>query len=489
MYVLPAWEAAVLPALDTEVLEEGRRAGSVGDVGASPAPSVQVVEATRGFLTHPLSLVWIVVGLLLLLRLGWDLAIFHRLKRNAKPANGAMWDPPYEQAARALGLKRRVTMHISDRVDIPLAGGFLAPAILLPTAAQAWPEERRRVVLLHELAHIERSDFLANVLAQLACALNWFNPLAWLAAHKLRIECECACDDRVVATGIRASDYGHQLVEVARGLVGRSSARGPVLAVARRSDLEERLRRLFDRAPRRTALSRKQHILLVLLVAAAVLPLATFKATPTAAPVQVTQAEPSRPIEAEPPPPPPVAQLRVEIPEALNPGGAITVHLPVDGPLSLTIYDLMGKRVATLVDRVFESGSYRFALPETDLLPATYILVAQLSEEKSVRRLQVGRQGTSAPPPPPVETAKLRLELPEALNPGGEISVHLPTDGPLTLTIYDQQGNTVQKLVDRPFRAGSYRFALPEDDVPPGTYFLVAQLNEKKTTSRLQVRP
>jgi hypothetical protein len=230
-----------------------------------------------------------------------------------------------------------------------------------------------------------------------------------------------------------------------------------------------------------------------------VLPLATFKATPTAAPVQVTQAEPSRPIEAEPPPPPPVAQLRVEIPDALNPGGAITVHLPVDGPLSLTIYDLMGKRVATLVDRVFESGSYRFALPETDLPPATYILVAQLSEEKSVRRLQVGRQGTSAPepprpveiapPPPPVETAKLRLELPEALNPGGEISVHLPTDGPLTLTIYDQQGNTVQKLVDRPFRAGSSRFALPEDDVPPGTYFLVAQLNEKKTTSRLQVRP
>ena len=62
---------------------------------------------------------------------------------------------------------------------MPMTFGVLRPTVLLPEEARAWSGERRRVVLLHELAHVLRGDAVTHLLARTALALHWWNPLAW----------------------------------------------------------------------------------------------------------------------------------------------------------------------------------------------------------------------------------------------------------------------------------------------------------------------
>ena len=99
---------------------------------------------------------------------------------------------------------------------MPMAAGLLHPAVLLPEDAEAWPGEQRRAVLTHELGHVKRHDCLTQALAHAACALYWFHPLAWVAAWRLRVERERACDDLVLRAGASGPDYADQLLQLAR---------------------------------------------------------------------------------------------------------------------------------------------------------------------------------------------------------------------------------------------------------------------------------
>ncbi len=101
----------------------------------------------------------------------------------------------------------------------PMTWGCRRPVLLLPASVlEEWPAERLRAVLLHELAHIARLDWLTQIVAQLACALYWFNPLVWKMAGAMEREAEQACDDRVLLAGVEASDYACHLLEVVKSL-------------------------------------------------------------------------------------------------------------------------------------------------------------------------------------------------------------------------------------------------------------------------------
>jgi HEAT repeat protein/beta-lactamase regulating signal transducer with metallopeptidase domain len=192
-------------------------------------------------------------------------------------------DAPWLDEAQALAWMlelRNVRFLRGGAGTMPMAWGILRPSVVMPADADTWPVHRLRVVLLHELAHVKRRDCLTHLVAQLACAAYWFNPLAWMAARRLRTERERACDDLVLAAGTRGSDYADQLLDIARVMrAGRFPAiiAGASLAMAHRSQLEGRLMAILDPTVPRRGLTRARAAAAAVAFAIFIVPVASVQ--------------------------------------------------------------------------------------------------------------------------------------------------------------------------------------------------------------------
>ena len=164
--------------------------------------------------------------------------------RGAHPLPALEWTQLLRESCESLRLGRPVTLLQSPGDVMPMTWGWWRPVVLLPAAAAQWPEARRRVVLLHELAHVKRWDYLTQTVAQLVCALYWFNPLVWLATRQMCVEREGACDDLVLAGGCKASDYANQLVEIAGSF--QRVPQMAAIAMARSPQLAGRIAAIVD---------------------------------------------------------------------------------------------------------------------------------------------------------------------------------------------------------------------------------------------------
>ena len=178
----------------------------------------------------------------------------------------------------ALALRDSVDILETRVGSMPLTFGFFRPAVLLPADAAAWTQERRRVVLLHELAHVRRGDAATHLLARIGLHLYWWNPLAWAAWREFVKERERAADDLVLHAGACASEYAGHLLDIARSLETAPAAGWAAIAMARRSQLEGRLVALLDSRVNRNP-SRRAAVWLAVCVALVItLPLAVLRA-------------------------------------------------------------------------------------------------------------------------------------------------------------------------------------------------------------------
>ena len=196
------------------------------------------------------------------------------IRLHATPATYALDDA--EAVKTGLGISRRVEVVESARAPVPLACGFLRPTVVLPQGAATWPAGRLHTVLCHELTHIRRHDVVAQSLGNAACCIYWFQPLAWMAARRLRQEREGACDDAVLSGGTPAHEYAADLMEMARGLAHRRHTRAAAAAMAELGDLESRIRGLFDRHRNRQPLRTRLVVATVTAAAAMLLPVASL---------------------------------------------------------------------------------------------------------------------------------------------------------------------------------------------------------------------
>ncbi len=195
---------------------------------------------------------------------------------HAAPAGYAQ--PMVADLAKSLGLRRPVRAFETAAAPMPLTWGILRPVVVLPDDARRWPEARLRSVVLHELMHVARFDLLAQAVAQAACCLYWFHPLAWVGWRQLRKERERACDDAVLVRGVAAHDYAGHLLDSVRSMAARRSPWVDAPAMAESSDLESRVRAMLDPKRSRQPLSRRAALAVGLAVAAIWVPLAAIHA-------------------------------------------------------------------------------------------------------------------------------------------------------------------------------------------------------------------
>jgi hypothetical protein len=188
------------------------------------------------------------------LLLGWLGAGVWRLRRMA--ANGQVWlegTARMNELAHESGIRRAALVLLSDETAVPLTFGFRRSTILLPRSASAWSEGELRRALRHELEHVRREDWLAQLAARAVCALYWAHPLVWFAWRRFCFEAERACDDAVVARFTETEDYASQLVTLARHA---RHAAVPALGMASPSRLAQRVRALLDPAQQRGPMGR-----------------------------------------------------------------------------------------------------------------------------------------------------------------------------------------------------------------------------------------
>lgn len=193
--------------------------------------------------------------------------------RGASRLGGAEWMRVLAAAERQTRPGRRPELRGSPATDVPFSYGWIRPAIVLPSSSGDWTADRRRVVLLHELIHIRRQDWLWNAIAQGACAVYWFHPLAWPALSRFRDEQERSCDDAVLRAGMGQSAYAEHLVSLARAVSSPA-----VLCMAGTTGLDRRVEALLDPLRKRGGLRRELCAAALVVAVACVVPVAALRA-------------------------------------------------------------------------------------------------------------------------------------------------------------------------------------------------------------------
>ncbi len=226
-------------------------------------------------LTGLLAAVWMAGVLVVLGRLVVGMIVTSVIARRGVPLDGRAWTLMLNRVRARLGIQAPVRLVSSRHAKVPYTCGVISPIVVLPEEVEDWSDERRRAVLLHELAHFTRGDMIAHLLSQLACALHWFNPLVWLGARRLRSESERACDDLVLRAGAVPSEYAGHLIEIVR-TAGRSWTPVVALPMARRSEFEGRLLAILEPGVKRHGLTPAAVMGVVVAVALTAVPLAAM---------------------------------------------------------------------------------------------------------------------------------------------------------------------------------------------------------------------
>jgi beta-lactamase regulating signal transducer with metallopeptidase domain len=223
--VLPTWnvetpalfsaraEPAALPVQTAAVAPNAAKPAVAGRIGKSVAPSSALLPSLSP--AAAAGALYAVPAAILLFITFLALARLIALRARADVLVDGHWLSALARAQRRMGFKHGTALLTSDELASPISWGLMRPVILLNSRAVEATGEAEAIIA-HELAHVARMDWLKLLLARIATALFWFNPLVWVLAreaHQLREE---TADDTVLAADIADTDYAQLLVGVAR---------------------------------------------------------------------------------------------------------------------------------------------------------------------------------------------------------------------------------------------------------------------------------
>lgn len=204
------------------------------------------------FLEHNMSLIvllWAIGFLFFAMR--WSIGLYHsyRLRSGAQLIDG-FWLDYVQRKAQALDIRRSVKIAESIAISAPMVLGYLKPLILLPVGMiSGLSTQQLETILLHELAHIRRNDYLMNFLQTIIESIFFFNPFVRMLSNEVRREREYCCDDIVVGMHGNSSAYVHALVRLAEARLGAPAFALPL--TGDKNQLLGRIKRIMERSKTR----------------------------------------------------------------------------------------------------------------------------------------------------------------------------------------------------------------------------------------------
>ncbi|AYD46185.1 hypothetical protein D6B99_00255 [Arachidicoccus soli] len=177
------------------------------------------------------------------------------------------WIDSLQQLKAKLHINKSVKIFISANVDSPMMMGFLKPVILFPVSIITnLTTYQIEAILLHELAHIRRQDYLFNLLQSIIETLLFFNPFVWWISKKIRDERENCCDEIVLQHTGNPHDYATALMLLERSRMEHLEL--AMTAVNRKPVLFNRIKKIMEMKTKPINLKQKLTALLIALMAA-----------------------------------------------------------------------------------------------------------------------------------------------------------------------------------------------------------------------------
>jgi bla regulator protein BlaR1 len=188
------------------------QAGMLNQLSPFTAQAGRYYYVIEGYLPY-ISVLYLTGLVVNLLKLSYCRVKLVRIKKALFPAGEMQW--LVDGFSERLNIRRCVRVNFSSLVDVPCMIGYLKPIILLPISLSAnLSVAETEAILLHELAHIKRNDYLVNLLQQVINSLLFFNPFAQMVNRLISAERENCCDDLVVQTTNNPLVYARALLKL-----------------------------------------------------------------------------------------------------------------------------------------------------------------------------------------------------------------------------------------------------------------------------------
>lgn len=177
------------------------------------------------------------------------------------------WDHYLDRLCTGWKISGKVKLFLSEYIDVPVVIGYLKPVIYLPfTVANHLTSEQIEAILLHELAHVKRNDFLINLLQTFIETILFFNPFVWLISKMIREERENCCDDLVLSIA-RPGLYAQTLLALEEKRLYKGQF--VMAAAGKKQQLYDRIKRIMERKTKK--LNIMQKLLVLIMLAAGIL--------------------------------------------------------------------------------------------------------------------------------------------------------------------------------------------------------------------------
>ncbi|MFA6277344.1 MAG: M56 family metallopeptidase [Pedobacter sp.] len=274
-----------------KVFELPTTSPSIESIAFNQTPYQNLSELSRNFnfkteayfpLVVTIYLVGIAFQLLILLSSYVKLKKFKQVNTISIPAE---WSTIFELTLAQLKINKTVKFFLSSKVNVPLVIGFFKPVVLFPVALATQLDLKQvEAILIHELSHIRRNDYLINLVKTCIETLLFFNPFVWLTTKFIHIEREHACDDLVVNFTGTPLTYAHALLKLEL-LKDKQTPSLSLAATGKNQHLYQRIKRITDM--KTNYMNAKQQFFILTLTIATVVSLAWMN--PTKKPAEKTK--------------------------------------------------------------------------------------------------------------------------------------------------------------------------------------------------------